>query len=163
MTTNRIADASISGDQLIQELQTQLDAKEREIAWLKSCQSGKESRFQALFNSMSEGFALHEIILDRDDEPIDYRFIEINPAFEQLTGLKYEEVVWKTVREVIPEIETYWIEICGRAAIEGTPVRFERYSAPLGRWYEGYATELPLGSLPLCSQTLRSENNQMQR
>jgi len=139
MTTNRIADASKSGDQLIQELQAQLDAKEREIAWLKSCQSGKESRFQALFNTMPEGFALHEIILDRDGKPFDYRFIEINLAFERLTGLKYEDVVWKTVREVIPKIETYWIETCGRVAIEGTPIRFEQYSVPLGRWYEGHA------------------------
>ena len=53
---------------------------------------------------MTEGFALHEIILDKKGNPVDYRFLEINPAFEALTGLKATEVVNKTVLEVLPGI-----------------------------------------------------------
>ena len=51
-----------------------------------------EERYRALFNSMIEGFALHEIICDEKGEPFDYRFLDINPAFEKLTGLKREIV-----------------------------------------------------------------------
>ncbi len=46
-----------------------------------------EEKYRSLFNGMTEGFALHEIVLDRDGQPCDYRFLEINPAFEHLTGL----------------------------------------------------------------------------
>ena len=47
-----------------------------------------EQRYRGLFEAMSEGFALHEIIYDADGSPADYRFLEVNPAFERLTGLK---------------------------------------------------------------------------
>ena len=57
-----------------------------------------EERYHALFNSMTEGFALHEIICDEKGEPCDYRFLDINPAFERLTGLKREDVVGRTLR-----------------------------------------------------------------
>lgn len=102
-------------------------------------QTDQDYRYQLLFNTMSEGFALHEIILDDDGNPFNYRFLEINPAFERLTGLKKEAVLGKTVREVIPTIESYWIESYGRVALEGIPIRIENYSAALNDWYEVYA------------------------
>jgi PAS domain S-box-containing protein len=98
-----------------------------------------EARYRSLFNTMTEGFALHEIITDADGKPCDYRFLEINPAFERLTGLSCEAALGKTVREVIPNIELYWIETYGRVALDGTPVHIENYSAPLSRWYEVFA------------------------
>lgn len=88
---------------------------------------------------MSEGFALHEIILDDDGKPYDYRFLEINPAFERITGLNKEAVLGKTVREVIPTIEPYWIEAYGRVALEGISTRIENYSVAFNSWYEVYA------------------------
>ena len=48
----------------------------------------REQRYRSLFNGMTEGFALHEIICDPSGKPVDYRFLDINPAFERLTGLK---------------------------------------------------------------------------
>jgi PAS domain S-box-containing protein len=98
-----------------------------------------EARYRSLFNTMTEGFALHEIITDADGKPCDYRFLEINPAFERLTRLSREAALGKTVREVIPNIELYWIETYGRVALDGTPVHIENYSAPLNRWYEVFA------------------------
>ena len=49
-----------------------------------------EQRYRSLFNGMTEGFALHEIICNADGEPCDYRFLDINPAFERFTGLRRE-------------------------------------------------------------------------
>ena len=88
---------------------------------------------------MSEGFALHEIICDEAGVPADYLFLEINSAFERLTGLKRGDVVGRRVREVIPEIEYEWIERYGRVALTGEPDRFENLSAALGRWYQVFA------------------------
>ena len=66
-----------------------LEVKERTAELEKSYKSLKESEahYQTLFNSIDEGFCTIEVIFDHNDKPIDYRFLEINPAFERETGL----------------------------------------------------------------------------
>lgn len=98
-----------------------------------------ERRYRSLFESMTEGFALHEIVCDETGAPCDYRFVEVNPAFERLTGLRRAEVIGRTIREVIPAIEPEWIETYGAVALSGEPVRFERRAAALDREYEVFA------------------------
>lgn len=98
-----------------------------------------ESSFRSLFETMTEGFALHEIFTDEQGRPVDYRFLNVNPAFERLTGLKGSDLIGKHVLEVLPDTEQYWIEKFGRVALTGEPVHFENYSASLGRWYEVFA------------------------
>jgi PAS domain S-box-containing protein len=98
-----------------------------------------EARFRNLFNNMTEGFALHEIVCDEKGRPCDYRFLDINPAFERLTGLAREDVVGKLVSTVLPENDPYWVETYGAVAVTGRPVHFENYSSPLKRHYEVYA------------------------
>jgi PAS domain S-box-containing protein len=95
-----------------------------------------EERYQRLFNSMTEGFAVHEIICDAEGKPCDYRFLEVNPAFETLTGLKKEDVLGKTVLEILPGTEPFWIETYGRVALSGEPAHFEQYSGALSRHYQ---------------------------
>ena len=63
-------------------------------------------RYQLFFNHMTEGFALHEIICDENGRPDDYRFLAVNPSCEKLTRLKGKYIIGKTVREVIPTIES---------------------------------------------------------
>jgi len=98
-----------------------------------------EERYRLLFNEMVSGFALHEIIYDNNGKPYDYRFLDLNPAFERLTGLRRIDILGKTVREVLPKIETYWIETYGEVALSGKPAHFENYSAELNRYYEVFA------------------------
>ncbi len=98
-----------------------------------------EERYRSLFSNMTDGFALHEIITDAEGRPCDYRFLEVNPAFERLTGLKAAEVVGRRVLEVLPSVERRWIESYGRVAMTGEPGHFEDYSEELGRWYEVFA------------------------
>lgn len=97
-----------------------------------------EERYRTLFSAMQEGCALHEIICDRDGQPVDYRFSEVNSAFEQLTGLKRECLIGKTVREVLPGIENRWIQRYGAVALTGVPQRFEEFSGQLDKHYEVY-------------------------
>ena len=98
-----------------------------------------EERYRQLFSTMQSGFALHEILCDEQGRPCDYRYLDTNPAFEKLTGLKAEQVVGKTVLEVLPQIEPEWIETYGRVALSGEPASFERYSAALGKHYDVFA------------------------
>jgi len=91
---------------------------------------------------MINGYAYHKILLDEDGKSIDYVFLEVNRAFERLTGLKREEIIGKKVTEVIPEIEkdpADWIGVYGMVAITGKPIKFEIYSRNLKKWYSIYA------------------------
>ncbi len=105
--------------------------KTAEIARIDS-----ERRFRTLFNSMLDAFALHEIKCDSDGRPVDYVFLEVNPAFEQITGLKAAEIVGKSVLSVLPATESFWIETYGQVALTGKAVRFENYSAGLAKYFE---------------------------
>jgi PAS domain S-box-containing protein len=98
-----------------------------------------EERYRTLFSNMSEGFALHEILCDANGHPVDYRFLEVNPAFERLTGITRERVIGKRVLEVLPGTEKEWIERYGHVALTGEPAHIENFSAEINRWFEVYA------------------------
>lgn len=97
-----------------------------------------EESYQMLFEKSLNGFALHEIITDENNRPVDYRFLEINSAFEKMTGLKREDIMGKKVTDVMPGIRNDpfdWIGEYGKVARGGDPIRFENHSGPLNRWY----------------------------
>jgi len=94
-----------------------------------------EAQYRDLFQNMTEGFALHEIICDGQGKPVDYRFVKVNAAFERLTGLSAERIIGHRVREVLPDTEPCWIETYGAVALDGKATRFENYSASLKRHY----------------------------
>jgi PAS domain S-box-containing protein len=93
----------------------------------------------ALLNNSILGFAHHRIILDDQGKPVDYTFLETNKTFEDLTGLKRENILNHTVREVIQDIEKSefdWIGTYGKIALNGGEEDFEQYSEPLNKWYK---------------------------
>ena len=96
-----------------------------------------EEQYRTLFNTMDEGFCVIEMSFDENEKPIDYIFVEANPAFEKQTGLN--NVAGKRVRELILTNEEYWYEIYGKVALTGESVRFENRVESLHRWYEVYA------------------------
>lgn len=108
------------------------DAHKHAAALLKQ----SEQRYRALFEGMTEGFALHEIIVDGDGVPCDYRFLDVNPAFERLTGLRARDVLGRTHNEVLPNDGPQWVPTYGKVALTGEPIHFEDYSDALARWYE---------------------------
>ncbi len=104
--------------------------KENELALKES-----EKKYRTLFENMNEAFALHEIILDENNKPVDYRFIEINSVFEEMTGLKRENVIGNKVLDILPKTEEFWINTYGEVAISGKSVSFTDYSKELNKYY----------------------------
>jgi PAS domain S-box-containing protein len=94
-----------------------------------------EAKYRSLFENMLEAFGLHEIICDNNGNPVDYRFLAVNPAFEKLTGLDGRLIIGKTVLEVMPETEKHWIETYGKVALSGKSITIENYSKELDRYY----------------------------
>src|SRR5258707_11746708 len=76
-------------------------------------------------------------MFDRNENPIDYRFLEINPSFEKQTGI--QNARGRRMREIAQQHEEHWFEIYGRIALTGEPMRFENKAKQLGRWYDVYA------------------------
>jgi PAS domain S-box-containing protein len=96
-----------------------------------------EPRYRKLFDAIDQGFCIVEMIFDGGTYPLDYRFLDVNAAFEAQTGLANS--VGKTMLSLRPDHERHWFELYGRIALTGEPVRFQREAAALGRWYEVYA------------------------
>ncbi len=104
-----------------------------------------EEKYRLLFENLTSGFALHEIICDDEGRPVDYRYLEVNPAFESLTGLTAEMVLGKRILEVVPLTEKYWIEVFGKVAVTGQPTQYENFSAELGKYYSVWVFSPKLG------------------
>ena len=96
-----------------------------------------EERYRTLFNSMDEGFCVIEMIFDEQEKPVDYRYLEVNPAFEKLTGL--HNALGKRIREFVPDLEESWLEFYGKVARTGEPLRIANEVKPMNRWFDVYA------------------------
>ncbi|KQP61840.1 two-component system sensor histidine kinase/response regulator [Methylobacterium sp. Leaf108] len=92
-----------------------------------------ENRFRTLLETIETAFAIVEVKFDADDRPVDYRFIEANPAFERQAGVNLRG---KWVTEFAPDLERFWFETYGRVAWTGEPASFESYAEAFGRWFE---------------------------
>lgn len=120
-------------DSLSSVLVSFLDITERKDAERRLFDS--EKRYRSLFDKMQEGFALHEIICDANGTPYDYRFLEVNPAFEKLTGLRADDIRGKRVLEIMPETEKVWVDTYGKVALNGEFAQFEDYSLVLNKYF----------------------------
>jgi len=110
----------------------------RDIRWRKKTESElieNRNKYKQLFEHLTAGYALHEIIVDERGVPADYRFVEANKSFEEIMDLGRDEIVGKTVREVMPGIEQKWIDIYGQVALTGKPMQLEDYWAHLDRHF----------------------------
>ena len=119
-----------------------------------------EQKYRQLFKASDAGIALHEIICDESGAPVDYRFIEVNPAFERITGLHAPDIIGKTVRDVLPGIETHWIETYGMVAQTGETTHFENYNQDLGEYYDVTAYSPKPGQFATLVQEITDQKEQ---
>src|SRR4030095_5676578 len=105
-----------------------------------------EERYRSLLNSIDVGFCVIELLFDDYGNPVDFRFLETNPAFEKQTGLSDE--VGKCMRTLVPQLEAHWFETYGRVALTGESIRFVHEARALdGRWFDVYAFPLDVPEL----------------
>jgi PAS domain S-box-containing protein len=95
-----------------------------------------ETRYRTLFESIEQGLCIIEMLFDEQDRPVDYRFLEVNPAFEKHTGLK--DAVGRRMKELAP-IEQEWVETLARVGLTGEPVYYQNRAAALDRAFDIHA------------------------
>ncbi len=110
-----------------------IERKRAEVALRAS-----EERYRRVFNSMDEGYCLIEMMFDNKQQPVDWRYLEVNPSFEKQTGI--HDITGKRIRELMPDHEEYWFETYGKVALTGEPVRFINEAKAMDRnWFDLYA------------------------
>lgn len=97
--------------------------------------SQRDGLIKNLVEGMPVGFALCEIILDKQGNPIDYRFIFTNSEFEKQTGLN-KTIIGKTAKEIFPDIEQSRIEKYGSVAIDQKPIQFTEFNHITNKQYQ---------------------------
>jgi PAS domain S-box-containing protein len=98
-----------------------------------------EQKFRSLFENMINGYAYCKMLFDEQGEPEDYVYLELNGAFETITGLKREATLGRKATQVIPGIKQSnpeLFEIYGRVAKTQKPERFEVFFKPLNIWLD---------------------------
>lgn len=111
---------------------------ERELQTLKDELAQKTTdRYLKLFNAIDEGFCTIEVFFDSNNQPFNWRFIEVNSAFEKNNGLS--DAAGKDILDLSPDIEPKWFEIYGSVAKTGKPLRFKEHSVALNRHFDLYA------------------------
>jgi PAS domain S-box-containing protein len=111
---------------------------EKECAQSSHMHGGEELQYRPLISNMLHGFAYHKILVDENNTPVDYVFLEVNDAFETYTGLSRDSVIGKKATEVIPGIKKAkpdLIGMYGNVALTGKGTKFELYFEPFKKWY----------------------------
>ena len=96
-----------------------------------------EALYKSAIEFSSEGFAYYKMILDESGKPCDYEFIEVNPAFERITGLKAEDIIGHRASEVLPDQyfqDFGWVSFFGRIAMQGISAERKYFSHWLNLW-----------------------------
>lgn len=105
-------------------------------------------QYQEILKSAMFGYAYHEVVKDDKGKVCDYRFLEVNKTFVELTGAKQDIFTGKTIKEVYPQItqETVdWIDIYGKIATEGGSQIFEAKSKLFKKSFKIQAISLKPG------------------
>ncbi|MCX7922671.1 MAG: ATP-binding protein [Clostridia bacterium] len=104
-----------------------------------------EYKYRHLFTSMVDGYGYFKIIFDSMHYPMDLIFVEVNKAFEELTGLEKENIVGRRISSVILDTSggVDWLETCCQAVLNNENAVFEYYSEVSKQWFSvsAYAPE----------------------
>lgn len=94
--------------------------------------------YKDILMSSTFGFTYNKILLDEAGKPVDFEFLDVNPAYAEMLGLECVSITGKRVSEVLPDIKEDsfdWIACFGSVALGGERVEFEQYSRILDRWF----------------------------
>ncbi len=114
------------------ELEAQIERLQSENATLKAkckeleeqCLQDDRVTYRSLFFTINEGFILHEMVYDESGKAVDYRILDVNPAYESMVGYCQPHVIDKLASEVYGT--PFEIERLDEVARTGFPSHYEQ-------------------------------------
>jgi PAS domain S-box-containing protein len=119
----------------IQRLNGILQKKITEIKELKYALRESENKYSSVYSSMSEGFSIHELLFDDSGKATDYIITDVNPAYEQIIGVKKKNAVGRKASEVYKVSSAPYLDIYSNVALSGESQTFETYFPPMGKHF----------------------------
>jgi len=147
----------------IETLQDTTERKRAEEAHAESQRLLAEEKYRTLFTEMINGFVVTETVQDNAGRPIDFRVVAVNPAFEVMTDLRGQDIIGRTIREVIPTIDEACLIRCGQVASTGTPDTFESHHLNFGKFFELRAFQPSPGQLAIMVQDVTARKQAEKR
>lgn len=98
--------------------------------------------YQTIMEKIQTAVTLCEVVVNDQNQPIDYVFLYANPAFEHFLGISPQDCIGRRVTEIIPGIEqdcVNWIQFFGNVGVNHVYEEFTQYSQRLENWYTGIA------------------------
>ncbi len=129
------AHAFPSKDGIVAYFKNISEQKKAELALQKS-----EESLRTLFNTIDEGFCIIEVLFDDNNKPYNYRFLEYNSLFEEMSGL--HGALGKTILDFVPNLKPVWFETFAKVARTGESVRFEDSNGKMNEWFTIYASRV---------------------
>jgi PAS domain S-box-containing protein len=114
---------------------TQREGAEEALRRSEESLRESEQKWRSLYTSMNEGMALHELICDSDGKAVDYRILDVNPAYEGILGVSRDQVVGKLGSVVYPGGQPPYLEVFAPVAASGRANTFEAFFPPLGKHF----------------------------
>ena len=99
-----------------------------------------EEKYRKVFEEIDEAFCILQVSFDAAGQPVDLHFLEVNPMFAIQSGLANAR--GRSVHDLVPGLESVWMERYGAVASTGESIRFEEYSPTLERWFEVNASRI---------------------
>jgi PAS domain S-box-containing protein len=99
----------------------------------------RSEKFDILFNKMLVGVVFCKAIYDQDGKISDYIYEDMNPVYEDFTGVKKETTLGKNISDTLPGTEPEWFTTFAQVVLTGNPINFEMYHERTKKYYSVFA------------------------
>jgi putative nucleotidyltransferase with HDIG domain/PAS domain S-box-containing protein len=103
---------------------------------MEALNNASNKRFRQLFESMQEGCYLAKLIFDAQGNAVDWRYLESNPIHAQTLGLKHEDIIGKTLKQLLPNVDDFWFKTAIHTALSGESHVISGFESSSARYYE---------------------------
>ncbi len=92
-----------------------------------------EQNYRQLFENMTTGFFLFEVVEDSAQVPVDYKIVQANPAAEEIMGSRRKDMVGHLFTETFQPMESYWLDVLAKVVMTGKPSAYENRAEAIDR------------------------------
>jgi diguanylate cyclase (GGDEF)-like protein/PAS domain S-box-containing protein len=121
---------------LVEERTAELEKVHLKTLQLLESLKISEEKNRRLITQMEQGLAVHGVLADEKGEPEDFDFLYVNESFERLTAFRSEDIIGKTLSEMMPDSKTFMVKKYGEIVRTGESLRYERYFPQFEKFFE---------------------------